>query len=85
MEKTNRKITWAHVKYKANSDIEVIWSTDIWREGKYIGKHTRICNILRSNWTRITRLVYIANNRAGMKYILPAYDGWSVCWEVIYS
>jgi len=83
MHKPNRKITWAHVTYLADGSIQVLWSGDHWKEGKYVRKHRSKQIIVRERWSRMRRLVYIANNRAGMKYFLPAYNGWSVCWEKI--
>ena len=84
MEKPDRRIIWLHVTFFVSGDIEITFVIERWRHGRYIGKRRTTCIISRIEWGRLGKIMSLARSHPDVKYVLPAYDGWSVCFETLY-
>jgi len=85
MEKPNRRIVWMHVTFCAIGDIKITFTVERWKGGKYIGKRCRTCTVTRLEWVRLGDMVKLARYHADARHILPAYNGWSCCFETLFS
>ena len=83
MEKPNRKITWVHCTYLPAGFTEIAWVADIWKDGKYLRHRKRTFVLKPEGITRIERLLRCAKLSGNTRYILPAYNGWSICFEAL--
>jgi len=85
MQKPNRRIIWLHVTFLINGDIEVVFVIERWKDGHYQRKRWRKSIFSRLEWQRVGQLMTLVKSHKDVRYILPAYDGWSVCFETLFS
>ena len=85
MDKPNRRIVWLHVTFEKSGDIYITFIVERWEGGKYKGKRRRSCSFGRVEWERLGKLLKLVRSHGDVRYCLPAYDGWSVCFETLFS
>jgi len=85
MEKLDRKITWVHVTFTSQGKTEINFATEKWREGKYLGKRSRAFISPEFTWAKISCLLRLITHSPNFKYTIVSWNGWSVCYERIYS
>lgn len=81
MDKPNRKLTWVHVTYHSDGSIELLFATERWKDGSYIGKHLRSVWLGREHRHRMGFLIRVISSSPSVKHTIFAWDGYSVCWE----
>jgi len=84
MDKPNRRIVWLHVTFLVDGRIEATFVIERWGGGNYKRKRRRTCFVDRLQWAKVGGLMQLARNHKDARYTLPAYDGWSVCFETLY-
>jgi len=85
MDKLNRKITWVHVTYHYTGDIELLFATERWKKGKYKGKRTRSVWVKREKCVRLVCLLRVFGMSGNVRHTILAWDGYSVCYERLFS
>jgi len=84
MEKPDRRIIWLHVTFLKDGDIEQTFVIERWKDGHYLHKRRRTSKFSRLELQRVGQLMTLARSHKDARYILPAYDGWSICFEKLF-